>query len=153
MNFDNIKFDLVNKITDFYFTPSINVQNIILTMENKYSINYNESLAIFFRGADKKQETKLPTYDEYLNNVNTTILNDTNIKSVIIQSDEYDFIEFMKQNIKKINNNINIIVFTDEIQTLKGSEIKKYHSVDRINKSKNFHYSKHFLAITNIISK
>ena len=43
--------------------------------------------------------------------------------------------------------------FTDEIQTLKGSEIKKYHSVDRINKSKNFHYSKHFLAITNIISK
>ena len=153
MNFDNIKFDLVNKITDFYFTPSINVQNIILTMENKYSINYNETLAIFFRGADKKQETKLPTYDEYLNNVNTTILNDANIKSIIIQSDEYNFIEFMKQNIKKINNNINIIVFTDEIQTLKGSEIKKYHSVDRINKSKNFHYSKHFLAITNIISK
>ena len=150
MNFDNIKFDLVNKITNFYFTPSIKIENIISTMEKKYSINYSETLTIFFRGADKKQETTLPKYDEYLNNVNKIISNDNTIKSVIIQSDEHSFIEFMKQN---INNNINIIVFTDEIRTLKSNEINKYRSVDRINKNENFYYSKHFLAITYIMSK
>ena len=153
INFDNIKFDLINKITAFYFTPSINIQNIILTIEKKYNINYHETLAIFFRGADKKQETILPTYEEYLNNVNKTISNDNTIKSVIIQSDEYNFIEFMKNNIKKIRNNINIIVFTDEIRTLKSNDIIKYSSVDRIDKNQNFYYSKYFLAITYIISK
>lgn len=132
-----------------YFSPSVEINEIINNMEEKYSLDYENTCLLFHRGNDKGFiETKKCGYKEYLNYTDEILKKNPNIV-FLIQSDETEFIEFMSN---KFPNNS--IFFKDEIRHIKKSN----RSVDIIAnkqnlKSKNYIYSKKYLAITIIMSK
>ena len=142
-NYSNLDYDKITPIVKKYFSPSENILTIIRNIEKKYNINYENICVLFYRGNDKITETNLCSYNEYLIYANLVIKNNPNI-IFLIQSDETEFIEFMKN---KFPNNS--IYFKDEIRHMN----KCNNTVDIIMKEKNYEFSKKYLAITIIMSK
>jgi len=126
-----------------YFSPSDEIRGIISRMETKYSLDYENTCVIFFRGNDKYTETALPHYSELYYSACNVFVNNPNVK-FLIQSDETEFIEFMLARFPD-----NSFYFRDEIRHIPRSST----TVDIAMKSMNAEFSKYFLAITMIMSK
>jgi hypothetical protein len=141
INYSNLDYN-VTKIVEKYFTPSIQIKEIINSMESKYTIDYNNICVLFYRGNDKITETKLCDYNDYLIYANKIMQMDPNV-IFLIQSDETEFIEFMTEHFP------NSFYFKDEAR-----HIKKCNStVDHVMRHTNDAFSKYYLAITIIMSK
>lgn len=132
-----------------YFTPTQEIYNIIENIEKKYSLNdYNNICCLFYRGNDKKSETELAPYSDYIERAQKILQKNPNIR-FLIQSDETEFIETM---INKFP--LNSFYFKDETRHINH----QWSTVDLIAHSQNRHdinyyYSKYFLAITFIMGK
>ena len=127
-----------------YFTPSLEIQNIINNIEIKYEINnYKDICVLFYRGNDKQTETYLPCYNDIIERAKNIFNNNNNIK-FLIQSDESEFIETIKTIFP-----LNSFYFKDEIRHMK----KQNTTVDIKFKNTNHIFSKYYLAITIIMSK
>ena len=126
-----------------YFSPSNEIEDIIKSMEIKYNIDYNNICVLFYRGNDKNRETNICEYNEYIKYANEILRENKDIK-FLIQSDETEFIEFMKS---KYPNNI--FYFKDEIRHMNKCD----NTVDIVMKEQNFLFSKYYLAITIIMSR
>lgn len=142
-NYKSLNLKQVDYFIKKYFEPSVYIKNEIKNIEDKYMVDYNNTCVLFYRGNDKETETKLPNYVDYINYAKEIQTQNKDIR-FIIQSDETEFINTMK------NNLTNYIVFEDEIRHISKN---KNLSVDMINKNINLEYSKKFLAITLIMSK
>tara|TARA_B110000902_G_C14272203_1_gene573624 strand:+ start:1157 stop:2152 length:996 start_codon:yes stop_codon:yes gene_type:complete len=130
-----------------YFSPSKDILNIIKRMENKYNIDYDNTIVVFFRGNCKAYREREELSKELFLKKTQSILEKNPNSTVLLQSDEINFIGYMKDN---FNNHI---VFNDECRMIS----KQNRTVDefyRNNKnSDNNLYSKYFLAIIIIMSK
>jgi hypothetical protein len=133
----------INPLINKYFTPSDSVKTIINNIENKYNIDYDNICVLFYRGNDKITETSLSSYNDYLIFTEQVLAKNANIK-FLIQSDETEFINFMKQQLPE-----NHIIFYDEIRHMN----KQCSSVDLTMKNNILEFSKNYLAITIIMSK
>ena len=133
----------INPLITKYFTPSYSVKEIIKKIENKYNIDYNNICVLFYRGNDKITETSLSSYNDYLEFTQQILAKNANVK-FLIQSDETEFINFMKQQFPE-----NHIIFNDEIRHMN----KQSSSVDLTMKNNVLEFSKNYLAITIIMSK
>jgi hypothetical protein len=142
INYNNIDFKNVVPLVTKYFSPSVQIKEIINNMETKYNLDYKNTCVLFHRGNDKITETQLCSYNDYIPKADNIIQKNPNIK-FLIQSDETEFIEFMQN---KYPNNV---IFKDEIRHMK----KECSSVDRKMRDNIFLYSKYYLAITIIMSK
>lgn len=136
-------FDIVPFVKK-YFTPSIQIKQIINDIESKYSIEFYENICcLFYRGNDKITESPLCSYQDIVHRANQLLVENQNIK-FLIQSDETEFIQTMKAEFP-----LNHICFTDEIRHIN----KQQTSVDATFSDKNYIFSKYYLAITIIMSK
>ena len=143
-NYINLDYKNINPIIKKYFSPSDEINNIITFLNTKYIINYNNICVLFYRGNDKNTETKISNYSDYLEYANNIYVNNPNI-IFLIQSDETEFIEFMRKQYP-----LNSFYFKDEIRHIN----KCNNSVDIIGvNSENYIFSKKYLAITIIMSK
>jgi len=147
LQFYNYKKLNYNNITPFirkYFSPSIEIQDVILKLENKYNItnNYENICVLFYRGNDKNTETNIPPYTNVFIKANEILSLNPNVK-FLIQSDETEFINYFNDVFPTS------ICFFDEIRHVS----KCNSSVDIIMKDKNYEFSKYYLAITIIMSK
>ena len=142
IDYSLVEYNKLGPIIKKYFTPSIEIEKIIDTIEKKYKIDYENTCVLFYRGNDKKNETKLCSYEEYTKQADLIVKKNANVK-FLIQSDETEFIEFaMKKYTKSF-------YFKDEIR-----HIKKCNStVDKVMKDKNYTFSKYYLGITKIMAK
>lgn len=140
-NYSNLDYN-ITKIVEKYFTPSIQIKDIIHTMEAKYTIDYNNICVLFYRGNDKITETKLCEYNDYLIYANKIMAYNPNVM-FLIQSDETEFIEFMSARFS------NSFYFKDEARHMK----KCNSTVDHVMHHTNHLFSKYYLAITIIMSK
>ena len=143
IDYSKLDYANITPIIKKYFSPSINILNIIKNIEQKYNLVYDNICVLFYRGNDKIKETILCSYNEYLEYADLIIKNNPDIL-FLIQSDETEFIEFM--TIKFPNNSF---YFKDEIRHMN----KCNSTVDVLMKDMNFEFSKFFLAITIIMSK
>ena len=140
-NYSNLDWN-VTSIVNKYFTPSLQIKEIINSMEAKYIIDYNNICVLFYRGNDKITETKLCDYNDYLTYANDILKINPNV-IFLIQSDETEFIEFMTIRFP------NSFYFKDE-----SRHINKCNStVDHVMHHTNHIFSKYYLAITIIMSK
>jgi hypothetical protein len=143
VNYKNLDFKKVYSFIKKYFKPSENINLLIKNIEEKYHLNYEKICVLFFRGNDKVTETQLPSYEDYIK-LGKKILDNQNDIKFLIQSDETEFINKMKQEFSEN------IIFEDEIRHIsKNNNL----SVDKVNQDQNYEFSKKFLAITIIISK
>ena len=141
-DYKKIDYKLISPFIIKYFSPSIEIQEIIRKMESKYSLNYENLCVLFYRGNDKLRETELCPYSQYI--VKATQLKQQNPKiQFLIQSDETECIEtFLKEFPGSF-------YFQDEIRHIKKSD----KTVDTVFKETNHLFSKYYLAITYIMAK
>jgi len=125
-----------------YFTPVKEIQDIIVNLENKYALDYDNLCVLFYRGIIKSSETPIASYDDFAIKAHEVKNKNPNIK-FLIQSQEKEFYERMLQEFP------DSIHFKDEIRTINRS----HADVDHQDYSKNHLYSRNFVAITNIMSK
>ena len=124
-----------------YFSPSLQIINIMNDIEKKYNLDYENICVLFYRGNDKNSETKICSYDEYIQYANEVLEKNPNI-TFLIQSDETEFIETMTRF-------PNSFYFKDEIRHMN----KCNKTVDKVFKEQNNLYSKYYLGITILMSK
>ena len=143
-DYKNLNYTNICPFIQKYFTPSLEIQNIINNIEAKYEINnYKDICVLFYRGNDKQTETYIPSYNDIIERAKNIFNNNNNIK-FLIQSDESEFIETIT-NIFPLNS----FYFKDEIRHMK----KQNTTVDIKFKNTNHIFSKYYLAITIIMSK
>jgi len=143
-NYKNIDYVSICPFVEKYFTPSLNIKNIISKLEIKYNIDeYTNICVLFYRGNDKVTETNLCSYDDIIQKAKEILNNNNNIK-FLIQSDETEFINAVTTAFPK-----NSFYFNDEIRHI----AKQNTTVDIKLKHTNNIFSKYYLAITIIMSK
>lgn len=142
LKYDQIELDKISKFVKAYFTPSQLVKDMILYLENKYHIDYDNTCSIFYRGNDKSKETKIGHYDEYFKQVDDIIKKSPNIR-FHIQTDESEFID---EFTKRYTNNF----YFDETPTIRKSNTTVH---DVLPISERIKYAAYFLAATIIVSK
>lgn len=141
-NYHKIDFSEINPIINEYFTLSNEVLNIEINLIENYKIKLDNTISILYRGNNKSNETILPTYQEILNKVNE-VKNKYKNHVLLIQSDEIDFIDYIKSYYPE-----SIII--EEIKKIKKSPLAIQYTINSGNK---LSQSQLFLAIMKIISK
>lgn len=66
-NYSDLDYKCITPLIKKYFSPSVEINEIINNIENKYNLLYENICILFYRGNDKNKETKKCGYDEYLN--------------------------------------------------------------------------------------
>lgn len=144
IDYKKLDFKNICPLVRKYFTPSVEIKNIVQTIETKYNItDYTNICALFYRGNDKITETGLSNYKDVIEKAKKVLKRNPNVK-FLIQSDETEFIETMTNRFPS-----NSFYFKDEIRHM----YKQESTVDKVFKHQNFEFSKYFLAITIIMSK
>ena len=142
INYKILDYPSICPVVKKYFTPSVQINNLIETLENKYIKNYNDICVLFYRGNDKITETGLSSYSDNIEKAKEVLRNNPNIQ-FLIQSDETEFIETMTKEFPS-----NSFYFKDEIRHMN----KQSRTVDKVFKD-SFKFSQYYLAITIIMSK
>ena len=141
-DYKKIDYTSIQPFITKYFSPSAEIQEIVSTLEKKYSLDYSNLCVLFYRGNDKATETSLSSYDDY--SVKAKLIQEQNPSiQFLLQSDETEFLETMIKEFPKA------IWFKDEIRHIKKSNT----TVDKVFSEDNYTFSKYFLAITLIMAK
>ncbi len=91
--YNKLDYQKICPVVEKYFSPSYNICSIIAEIENKFSLDYDNTCVLFYRGNDKERETKLSNYNDYVKFANEIMQSNPNIR-FLIQSDETEFIEY-----------------------------------------------------------
>jgi hypothetical protein len=75
-----------------YFSPSGHVGGFVEMFEKKYSLDYNNLCAVFYRGNDKNRETAIAPYSEFIDKATEVKKANPKIK-FLVQPDETEFLE------------------------------------------------------------
>lgn len=141
--YEELDFAGVIPLIQMYFSPSVEIRAHVRAMEMKYHLQYEHICVLFYRGNDKNRETTKCGYYEYLVHANRLLQKDPALV-FLVQSDETEFIEFMTAKFPT-----NSFCFKDEIRHMK----KCNDTVDHTMNSRNYEFSKKYLAITILMSK
>ena len=141
-DYKKLKFKTIQPFITKYFSPSKEIQDIVITLETKYSLNYSNLCVLFYRGNDKITETELSSYDDYLAKA-LELQQENPAIQFLLQSDETEFLDLFSEKFPTS------FYFKDEIRHIK----KANTSVDKVFPQDNYQFSKYFLAITLIMAK
>lgn len=103
IKYAHFNFKLLNPVIEKYFTPSDKILENVLFIVDKYKIDYDKCIGVYYRGTDKFKEAKVPSFDTYYNKINE-ILSSKKHTQILIQTDSEPFLNFLKS--KKIQNMI-----------------------------------------------
>ena len=142
-NFSKLRYDMINPIIKNYFSPSKDILERIQLLDSKYSLDYENTCVLFYRGNDKATEMALCSYED-MYKIALQVQKENPVIKFLIQSDETEFIDYM---IDKFPHSS--FYFKNEIRHIKRSN----DTVDRVYKHLNNEFSKNFLAITLCMSK
>ena len=142
-NFYNLKYSDIMPFVEKYFSPSVEIKQMIAELEEKYHIQYDNICVLFYRGNDKITEMLLSSYGDYITYAKE-IMNKNPQTIFFIQSDETEFINTMVSIFPN-----NSFYMKDEIRHIN----KCCSTVDKLCKNEIDRFSKLYLAITIIMSK
>ena len=107
IDYSMLNYERLIPLIKKYFTPSVKINEIVINLENKYNIIYDNTLAVYYRGTDKKSETNLAPFEFFYNQILKIININENI-NILIQTDSGKFLDYI--NSKNLKN---IIVITE----------------------------------------
>ena len=85
-DYSQLDYNNIIPVVKKYFSPSKQIINIIKNIEDKYHIDYNNTIAVYYRGTDKYNETQIASFDEFytkIKEINNLYVN----KQIFIQTD------------------------------------------------------------------
>jgi len=141
-NYTNINYDDVGVFTRKYFTHSDEVNELAQALINKYNIDLDNTIAICYRGTDKRMETNIPTHDDMIEKIQSVHNQYPNHK-LLIQTDEVGFTEYVKTKIP------DFIQFTEVTKVASNKRATQFH----IPIGGRLLHAQTFLAIMQILSR
>lgn len=87
-----------------YFSPSESILNKKKDLLEKYYIDPTNTIGVYYRGTDKKEEIERVEYSEYMNKIKEIY---TGNQTILVQSDEKQFLDYMKEKFP------NCVIFTE----------------------------------------
>ena len=88
--YKNLDFSIITKFVKHYFNPSKTVNGIINELDQKYNINYEQTICIYYRGTDKSAETKIASQADFLNKL-SEIVEKYPMFNIVCLTDEISF--------------------------------------------------------------
>lgn len=85
-----LEFEETKLFLEKYFSLSENVEEKVKFLEEKYQIDYDNTIALFYRGNDKNRETTIGSYDEFI--IRTSQIYESGMR-ILVQPDETEFLE------------------------------------------------------------
>ena len=95
-DYSKINFNSVGFFIRKYYNVSNEVSLIEKKLTNKYHIDTNKTIAVCYRGTDKKKEVHIPSYQEMFDKIRSIQSQYPDYK-LLIQSDEQEFIDASRQ--------------------------------------------------------
>ena len=90
-SYRNLDFKNTSKFVEKYFTPSNRVKESVENLISKYQLDFENLCSIFYRGNDKANEMKIPSYDQFINKAKEIKAANPEIK-FLVQPDEEEFL-------------------------------------------------------------
>lgn len=112
-NYKLLNFEYIKPIIQKYFSISVPVKERLKYFESTYSIDYENTCAVFYRGNDKVTEVNQPTYQEMINKAKELHELYPSI-TFLVQTDVTEFVTEFK-------NNFNNIIHLKEIPTISSN--------------------------------
>lgn len=131
-DYSKINYQDVNFFVEKYFSPSDEVLKIKNDIINSYNIDVDKTISVCYRGNDKVNETKIPSYDEILLKI-IEIKSKYPTHRLLIQSDEIEFCDFILDKFpdsliiketKKINKTTTNLVGNVQRSTPVGERVR-----------------------------
>jgi hypothetical protein len=141
-NYYNLDYKYIIPLIKKYFSPSIKINEIVNTIERKYNIVHDNTLAVYYRGTDKFKETQLALFDDFYNKIINIVNINENIK-ILLQTDSSQFIDYINNKMLK---NVVIINENKTSYTNKGIHNEQLSST-------NYYDMLNFLSTIIILSK
>jgi len=95
--YKKLNFNQLSPFVKKYFSVSNCVLKLVSDSEEKYNVDYDQTIAVCYRGNDKCTETHLARYDEFFLKAQEIITKSPNCR-FFVQTDEQEFLdEFHKQ--------------------------------------------------------
>jgi hypothetical protein len=141
-DYQYLNYDQVTPFINKYFSPSAQVENRVISLINKYSINIDSTCGVFYRGLDKARETTTADYHIYIDKCVLIKKEDPTVR-FFVQTDER---EFLKAFLEVFPDSI----FIQELPTLPKSDTVV---TNHINCEDRIEFGINFLAATLILSK
>lgn len=139
---DYSKLDYYNiiPVVKKYFSPSVHIINYVNFLKEKYNIDYNNCIAVYYRRTDKILETNIASFDEFYSKIKE--ISDLNKdKKIIIQTDCNNFLDYIK------TKNHNIIIIEENERTYSNNGIHIINSCET-NYNQMFYLFSTFLIIS-----
>jgi hypothetical protein len=141
-NYYHLDYKCIIPLIKKYFSPSVEINEIVNNIENKYNIVHDNTVAVYYRGTDKINETRLASFDDFYNQI-IKIVNINKDINILLQTDSAKFIDYI--NDKNLKN----VVIIDENKTSYGN--KGIHKEQSYNT--NYQDMFYFLSTIIILSK
>ena len=101
-NYSDMDYKCIAPVINKYFSPSIEINKIVLELENKYNIIHDNTIAVYYRGTDKYTETQLAPFDEFYRKILQLVNINENI-NILLQTDSAKFIDYINEkNLKNV---------------------------------------------------
>lgn len=142
MDYKLLNYEKVIPFVKKYFKPSEEVDNKIISYEDLYNFDYDNLCSIFYRGNDKKTETRLGSHQEYIDKCAEVKEKNLNMK-FFVQTDDA---RFLSAFLSVFNDSIyieDIPRIEDDLTTVHFKLPQRERLTAAIN----------FLAATHIVSK
>jgi hypothetical protein len=143
--YSTLDFKNIVPIFNIYFQPSKQIESQRDNFISKYNICYNNCIAVYYRGTDKRQETNIDSFESFHNKLTEMLhsIHNDNIQ-ILLQSDSLQFLDYMKE--KNSDKNLIIIQEVSASYTYTGCHNER-------TKAQNYDDMKNFLPIVLIMSK
>jgi len=143
--YSELDFNILSCFVKKYYDVSDIILNKVFEIQQRIGVNYENIIAICYRGNDKCSETRIGGYDTYIEQINM-VYEKMNDPVIFIQTDELEFLEKIKE---KYTN----VFYLDEIPIIKkNTSLAIQHTIPNYTKEK-FEFALNFLASVIFMSK
>jgi organic radical activating enzyme len=123
--YSNIEY--ANKIINMYFNDSDFIKNKINELTNKYNIQPENTISVYYRATDKTENYPSPKLDDYISQIKIILNNNLNL-NILFQSDSIDATNKFKNEFKSC------IIIEELSRTNKFKGIHKLIKNEDLNK-------------------
>ena len=140
-NYKDLPYEYLLPFVKKYFTPSGKILDIHYLLIQKYNIDLENLVGIYYRGTDKYLETPLASFESFYNKLNEVLEKENPGMQILVQTDSGQFLDYMKE--KCVNNKIIVITENGTSYTNKGIHNEKTNKENYVDM--------HFLLSTFLI--
>jgi hypothetical protein len=148
--YSQLDYQNVIPVVKKFFEPSADINEIMKHFENKYSIDTTKCIAVYYRGTDKINETKLDSFHSYYAQLTELLSHpDNHGCKILLQSDSAQFFDYMKDKFHGSPHSANLFAIEEIVPTRSTTNGAHCERTGQINHCD----IKHLLAVVLTISK